>query len=145
MGSEKKRKSILEVSEGIGKILIWLGLFGIGFMAYKMGKRDLIASISDKISECFSERPGPNGPPPPPLPPPDSYVILVGYFDTYDRALNTKKKLAKIRTNSSISRHRGQFIVMVDHFTTKAQADYALTTLRRNGFRRARLLSPRRK
>ncbi|MCA9733048.1 MAG: SPOR domain-containing protein [Deferribacteres bacterium] len=143
MGSDKKVKSILEVSEGIGKILIWLGLFGIGFMAYKMGKRDVVTSIKNTITECFGRVSG-SGPQSikPPFPPQNGYVILIDFFKNYDEALAMQAKLSNKRINSTIKHHHQEFVVTVGPFPTNAQAENALKTIHHYGLP-AKLIHPR--
>ncbi|MCB9504498.1 MAG: hypothetical protein H6696_21435 [Deferribacteres bacterium] len=53
LSSEPRKKSLLDATEGVGKMLIWLGLFGIGFMSYDMGKKDVIPQILKTIRDSY--------------------------------------------------------------------------------------------
>lgn len=143
MGKEKKVKSLLEVSEGIGKLLIWLGLISVFFMAYGLGKRNGFAAIKSRFVQICRSVSG--MPPANQIAPPislDGYAVLVGAYTDRADAIATKKRLTRKRINSLVDRRRGRYYVLVGPYTSKKRAQHAYKTVKRNGFP-AQLIFPR--
>lgn len=135
MGKEKKVKSLAEVSEGIGKLLIWLGLISVFFMAYGLGKRNGFAAIKNRFVQiCRSISGAPGGRqivPPISL---DGYAVFVSAYSDRADAIALKKRLSTKRINSIIDRRRGQYYVLVGPYTSKKRAQHAFEMVRKNGF-----------
>ncbi|KAA3617977.1 MAG: SPOR domain-containing protein [Calditrichaeota bacterium] len=144
MGKDKKVKSLLEASEGIGKLLMWIGIIGLIGMAYSFGKKGTLITLKDSIvNVCRSMTGAPGRPIPPPLSI-EGYAVLIGTYNEYADAHAWVKKLSKRRINSMIERQRGRYFVLVGPFTSKKRAEHAYAMVKSNGFP-ARLISPRKR
>ncbi len=145
MGKEKKVKSLLEVSEGIGKLLIWLGLISVFFMAYGLGKRNGFAAIKHRVVEICRSISGYPGVDQIAVPISiDGYAVLVGAHNDRADAYALKKRLTAHRINSLVDRQHGRYFVLVGPYTSQKRAQHAYEMVKRSGFP-AQLIFPRKR